>query len=461
MIDDSIYVEDIIKGNYLAATIFKLEPLSVWNKIVAELELDPTKKFYNRDDLIRDNKIEIQKIINSNRIKLENIIAALLPNTYLDVHTSLMKLATLSYGKNGVDVSDYHSFVIDFMQTIENKHARFLEKHFFENHCSSWEEVEEKLGYKLSDIDGIHAKILADYFFGDTVNNLAVYLKSFEEFKENFQNLISTEFNKNLEQLIDILTLITSFEENIDISTFKDIYHTFKGIGTNYKHLIYDCYHNAKLTCAEEYKKAITPLSEFMCKEKDGVKIYRAGEKIYRCFISCLKDAKRTSANEITPERFSDFISASFVSTNSLYSFKNLNNTLTLGYFDIDPTLMVHAYPRDSYTVGRVNNQLSFVSPNRIEFLTPHQMLEKMAENETYSEFCFASSKTSENTSETQNYGYKNMQPSCVFCLNEPTELEIEFAKKHELPIFVANTKNYTYTGEHGMFHGDKFTRVY
>ncbi len=285
-----------------------------------------------------------------------------------------------------------------------------------------------------------------NYLYNETSNRLLDVLidRYFEEIPYNF--MMNLEMMLNFissvdEEVIDIDNLklykkIYEFSE-LSISEKISLYNDMNN-GINYMQVFYDDYRKCRDYAYSLYNDKVLKLDKMIKSDlssKYDVDVYELNGEDFTAYVHQTRCNREDDSIEGIWEYDDNFkdgvtLSLSMINENHVETIYGLESFVCFGFSNLDIDRIMHVYHTDSFTKD-------FKSDRVNEILTSDYLMKK---TEGYNEILYLEDNLS------MKYGnkkYEKLMPSYVLCYNKITMLEIDIAKKFNIPIV--------------LLHGDKY----
>ena len=353
--------------------------------------------------------------LKKNNLNLANLISEKRKKTYDLYYTKL--------NNNGL-LEEYNSI---YMELLEN----------------GLEYINNK--YKFStDISNMDNKRIFKYFLSlsDTKLLEALVDRYFEDITYNFL--------KNVGQL---LTLVLSTKDNIiskeNILLYEKIYNFFKlsteekinlyksmNNGKNYIEQFYDDYKKCEEYVYNLYNKEIlnpiTDINKSPLSSKYGIDVYELSGQPFYALIHQINHYRMGNETNVWQKNMDiNTISFSLISHNHIQTVADYYTYIILGFTHIDTNRVIHLYHSDSFSAGRKGS-------NRIKELSIPSKLDK--ETVGYSEMLYLQNSEEMKSDYSK---YTDLEPSYIMCYDKISEIEVQIAKKYNIPAVLLHTDKY------------------
>lgn len=315
----------------------------------------------------------------------------------------------------------------------------------FSGSYNKWDlEYSKKRVFPSNDKSHFFLSIFCQEFFGDHPCNLGLNLYTLKEFKESFPKNITPETNVLID-LYEKLLVFDNFSNSLNpnenelcFRKFKELFVMYKEKYANgqLKEMLYDQHQIALKTTAKNIIENLSDYTSLPMKDKEGVHCFTLNESDdkYSLLISNTS-IYRDSTNKHLPhfpyinKENGSLVSTSIISNNeSVKTFFPTNQFISFVYSKIDSNKIVEINTFDNYIENPNYNPYNY----------------KLFANQYVSYINHInSSKIKDYNNENIRYPYDeiNLQnktkPSGLFCVNNPTETELKFAKDNNLDIII------------------------
>lgn len=267
-------------------------------------------------------------------------------------------------------------------------------------------------------------EIFVDYKFQDTKKNVKINTREMLRYNKQLP-----EEDKGLDKEKEKMY---SNIANIDALSTKEKYEIYQSMkDKDMTAELYKDFSKLKNKSYEEINKALYKINENSeLSEKDAMEneaeIYKLnGEPFYM-----LVRALNSSIHENTNNPHSCY---SLISGTNTKTFDEGMAKFLYGYGELDPKMVENVFESDSYTFSSDKNITT--RPNRI--MTPEEITESSS---SYSEINI---KNEEVITEDGKKKYKEMKPSYLVTMEEPTKEQIEESKRLGIPIIHVERERY------------------
>ena len=305
-----------------------------------------------------------------------------------------------------------------------SKKYMFDTSYFFDEKYNKLNEFDSA---KLFLLDLVAETIFDDYFI-----NVQLDVKQILKYtKLTNTNVISKErldFYKRFSSLdeLDLDGIINFYKENKTANLIEIFYDDIRNLkDDSYKSLVDSC---TKFT-------KDSPLYNEDLSNKYGCEIYYLdGEEFFGFVRSDIKiekkrykfengNCKEIENEQPTKEQISRLGSSfTYIGKDDIQTYKHPNENLTMLYRGIDYRNIGHVYHNDSWSSSEYSN----FSDYQNELHTPNSLLQ---ESTKYPEIFIND--------------LNGIEPFALICFDKPTNWDIEFSKRNNMPIVVINTLKY------------------
>ena len=277
--------------------------------------------------------------------------------------------------------------------------------------------------------DKLH-EILVDRYFEDNFHNFMVNL----EMILNFINSIKDNNLIDIDRL-ELYKKIYDFR-NLSGSEKINLYNVMNN-GINYVELFYDDYRKCKDYAYSMYNENVLKPEKMNKSELSltyGVDVYELDGEDFTAFVHQTKVDRSTGVSNVWKDvdnRESSVKSFSMIDQNHFDTIYGYDSYVVLGFSSLDINRIIHVYHSDSFTdVNRGSDRVN-------EILSSDDLM-----NNTmgYNEIFYLRNNLS---IKHGNGSHTKLVPSYVMCYDYITDLEVEIAKKYNIPIVLFHTNKY------------------
>lgn len=275
-------------------------------------------------------------------------------------------------------------------------------------------------------------EILIDRYYEENIYNFKLDLENLIRFNTE-QKVIN---NQNMEHYLKLLKLLND-DSKVDI----DIYNSFDK-NKNYIEEYYDDFYMSRLKSYSLINDSLINVENIKSQKNDvlsskyGVDIYEfKGEKFYMMIHNTSIDKKSEVNIDDVFDNYDDRdgTSMSFISDLKMHFYRENKNTIILGFNNLDINSFVHVYHSDSYSNYQKKNGISANKQNKL--YTPMSLIDN---TESYNEIVYQI-----RTDNTRYLSSKKLTPSYVVVFDEILPIDLEIAKKFNIPIIRIDKQKY------------------
>ena len=280
--------------------------------------------------------------------------------------------------------------------------------------------------------------MILDYHFEDLAYDILINLNEVLNYLKNTRMIISEENRKIYETFYNL--------DNMSIEEVISFHNEMKKFDV--KSMFYDDYRKIKKDQAEDIRSSI--LNEEKIKslynqemsDKYGVPIYYLDGEPFYALVKSTNDVRGEKAikgeliiKDGMFETNADLPSFSLTSNNNLSTFNDPRDVLNLIFSDFDPELIVHTYPKDSFTEYDISSDRVTRKVNKL------YSKDELTRNNVYNEILFRARNKEKD--DDLNNRISNPKVLGIYAYDRVEDWIVKVAKKNNLPIILINTKKY------------------
>ena len=367
-----------------------------------------------------------------------------LPKDIMENKEILDQLVTVNKSKEFVAILKNYAHDAEFCNNLISLRNKHLDDQFKENKETS-------------------PNMFCERFFGELANDVIVdldlvmrnldnsnFTKNFDEttisnFKELYKVLVNeTEPERSGFDYKELSEYQSLSKEGGKTRYLDDIYQSFLDSKVDLVEPIIQSRKIAKKIFTNELSENLTDFSENSPVQQtlvDGVQVYHLKGEKFNIMAHTSRSSRDSDNLEHSISKFDDRISVPetppFVMSTSLLSEKSLElyqkDNVCYGYYNIDPSRVVHASLSDSFSNNRSEENNTTAVPDYLQLDDFKELSEGVMNEITI------------NTADNGDGRIKNgkFMPDCLICMDTITENEIKLAKHYNLPLVQIDSSSY------------------